>query len=239
MLLELSRGICSNRKELQEWYSSYVSNHIDRLALDLEVIHQNVNQGEKVIEYGAIPLLLSVALKKRGYDICGLDISPERFSSSIEKFNLDVRKCDVEREKIPFPDSSFDVVIFNELFEHLRINPIFTMNEVRRILKPNGRLILSTPNLRSLYGIRNFLFRNLCYSCSPGIYSQYEKLEKLGHMGHVREYTTNEICEFLAEVGFYVDKMIFRGRYDNNLGQLVIRLMPKYRPFVLYIASKR
>ena len=153
-----------------------------------------------------------MALSECGYQVVGIDITPERFQSSIEKLGLTVLRCDIELEKLPIEDNTYDAIVFNELFEHLRINPIFTMSEVFRVVKPNGLLFLSSPNLRSLEGLVNFLFRNRAYSCCGDLYAEYEKLEKLGHMGHVREYTTAEITTFLKRIGFVVDKLIFRGR---------------------------
>lgn len=144
----------------------------------------------------------------------------------------------LENEKLPLDSDSYDTVIFFELFEHLRINPIFVMREVLRVLKPNGFLLLSSPNLRSLRGAQNFLLRNHAFSCCGDIYAEYDKLEKLGHMGHVREYTSAEIIKFLSDIGFEVKKLIYRGRYPSNSSQLAIRLFPKLRPFITYVAQK-
>ena len=46
----------------------------------------------------------------------------------------------------PFPDSSFDSVIANQVFEHV-FNPTQFLSELRRILKPTGKLLLSVPFL--------------------------------------------------------------------------------------------
>ena len=136
------------------------------------------------------------------------------------------------------PTTSFDAVIFNELFEHLRVNPVFTLSEVLRIMKPNGILTLSTPNLRSLDGIRNFLFHDRAYSCASGIYLEYMKLQTIGHMGHVREYTRTEVIEFLQSIGFELTAIIYRGEYENRLKRALIGVMPRLSPFVTYIARK-
>jgi SAM-dependent methyltransferase len=235
---KVSRDIRPDADELGAWFSWYVSSHSARLAFDLEIIKQHANPTQSILEYGAVPFLLTGALKKSGYRIIALDIAPERFSNAINQLGLEVRKCDVEKEKIPFADKTFDVVIFNELFEHLRINLIFTMKEVHRILKSGGKLLLSTPNLRSLRGIRNFLFRNLSYSCSADVYSQFETLEKLGYMGHMREYTTREVAEFLEKVGFSMEKIIFRGQYNKNLQRAISLVFPSLRPFISIVALK-
>jgi len=154
------------------------------------------------------------------------------------KLRIDVIKCDIESERLPFADNSFDTVVFNEIFEHLRINPVFTLSEVLRVIKPGGHMMLSSPNLRSLYGLVNFLIKNRAYSCSGNIYAEYQKLEKPGHMGHVREYTTKEVIEFLENIGFAVTTIIYRGSFNTNFKQIVARLFPNVRPFVSYVAIK-
>jgi SAM-dependent methyltransferase len=230
--------IRSDSIELAQWFSSYVSGAKERIAFDLDIIRENLPPGTRILEVGSIPLLLTAALAECRYIVTGIDISPERFASSIELLDLTVLKCDVEREKLPSEENMYDAVVFNELFEHLRINPIFTMREVLRVMKPNGLLFLSSPNLRSLMGIKNFLLRKRAYSCASDLYAQYEKLEKLGHMGHVREYTSAEVTDFLWKTGFIVIKVIYRGSYPSKKAQLALRLFPTLRPFISYIARK-
>jgi SAM-dependent methyltransferase len=238
LVREAASSIGADDPSLAAWSASYARSHLARIAFDLAIVRQYGAKESAILEYGAVPLFLTQALHRAGHRVVGLDVRPERFATAIRALGLDVRKCDVERESVPFPDASFDVVVFNELLEHLRIDPIFTLREVCRVLAPGGTLLLSTPNLRSLRGIVNFLFRNQCHSCSGGIYSQYEKLATLGHAGHVREYTTREVREFLGRVGFTVEKMIFRGRNSGLAPGLVTRLAPGLRPYVTYVARK-
>jgi len=197
-----------------------------------------VTPDARVLEYGAVPLLLTAALAALGYQVVGLDVAPERFATAIAAGGLEVVRCDVERDAVPFPDASFDAVLFNELFEHLRINPIVTMREARRVLRPGGRLLLSTPNLRSFRGLRNLLLHDLGAASSPGVYAQYEKLETLGHMGHVREYTAREVADFLERVGFVVEAVVRRGGHGSGLVGLAERWLPAFRPFFTLVARR-
>lgn len=224
--------------DLAEWHQNYILGHKNRIALDIDITQNNVAANAKILEFGSIPLLLTKSLELSNYDVTGLDIAPERYTDVISRLGVNVIKCNIELERIPFEDNFFDAAIFNELFEHLRINPIFTLSEVLRVLKPEGVLMLSTPNLRSFVGINNFLFKNKAYSCSAKIYKEYKKLETLGHMGHVREYTTLEVTSFLRSIGFDVEKVVFRGRYFGYK-RLILKIAPQLSPFVSYIAKKR
>ncbi|GLI33410.1 hypothetical protein DAMNIGENAA_08430 [Desulforhabdus amnigena] len=224
---------------LYSWLNSYVQNQKTRIAFDLDIIKNNIDIDKNILEFGSVPLLLTNALVKTGYQVTGIDIAPERFNSTIKSLNINIIKCDIERQRLPIEDNSYDLSVFNELFEHLRINPIFTMSEVLRVLKPSGILLLSTPNLRSLKGIINFLFKNQAFSSSGDIFEEYEKLDKLGHMGHVREYTSDEVVKFLNKVGFNVEKLIFRGRYRlSRIPASMFKLFPKLNPFITYFARK-
>ena len=126
-----------------------------------------------------------------------MDINPDRSKHFIEKHNLDVKKCDIENERIPFENDWFDFIIFNEIFEHLRINPIYTLKEVNRVLKPSKIMMLTTPNLYSLINIVSFfLGKNI-----NDAYEEFEKIHSLGHAGHIREYSSKEVKRFLIDTG--------------------------------------
>jgi hypothetical protein len=133
-------------------------------------------------------------------------------------------------------------LVLNEVFEHLRINPLATSGELHRILKPGGPLIMSTPNGLSLKRLVA-----LCLRGRPGprIYDEFDKLNRLGHMGHVREYAVNEAVDFLNSMGFQPVLIIYRGRYDLNRGSMALlatdtvgRALPRLRPFFTVVAKK-
>ena len=238
LIEDCARTLSPEEQKLAEWHRAYVANHRVRIAFDLDIVRDNVSTKSSIFELGSVPLLLTTALSKSGYAVTGCDLAPERYDSTIRSTGINVVKCDIEAERLPFPNDSFDAVVFNELFEHLRINPIFTLSEVLRVMKPRATLMLSTPNLRSWGGIKNFVVHNRAYSCTGNIYAQYEKLESLGHMGHVREYTTREVVEFLQRLGFAIAKIIFRGSYPDTGARLLTRSIPSLSPFVSYVATK-
>jgi SAM-dependent methyltransferase len=221
---------------MASWCKGYSQRHAHRLANDLYFIEQYADKKTKIIEFGSTPPVLTLSLKWLGYDVTGVDLNPARFASSISAHGLNVIECDIECKELPMQNHIFDLVIFNELFEHLRINPIFTFREMKRILKPGGMLLLSTPNLRSLHGLTNFLFRNRSYALCGDIHIEYQKLELHGHMGHVREYTTGDVQSFLRAMGFSLDGLIYREGSMQLRYSAIWRIFPRLRPFVTYIA---
>lgn len=238
LIAEIGRQISPESASLRAWSDGYISGHAGRLAFDLDLVRRYARAEDRVLDVGSVPPVLSGALKQLGYDVQGVDIAPERFESSFARLNVPVAKCDIEVDKLPFPDGSFSVVIFNELFEHLRINPIFTMREIFRVTRSGGILLLSTPNLKSLKGITNFLVHGKAYSCCEHVFDEYEKLSRLGHMGHVREYTAREVCEFLSRIGFRVQKCVYRGGYGAHLQSLFANLIIQLKPFVTVVAVR-
>lgn len=183
--------------------------HKDRYKKDLELVNKFFKRG-KILDLGANPFHLTFCLKQLGYDVTGVDINPNPFKNFIDKYNLDIRKANIETAKLPFKDNTFNLIIFNEVFEHLRINPIFSLKEINRVLKPGGTLLLTTPNLYAIHKI--FMF-NLGMSFNDA-YDQFEKVYTYGYVGHIREYSTKEIKKFLEKTNFKVENVIYQNHYS-------------------------
>ena len=118
--------------EIALWWDRYSKGQKKRLIHDVEQVRRYIQPGQRVLEFGALPPILTVALTRAGFGICGLDLKPERFRTTIEAERLDVRKVNFETEQLPFADGEWDAAVFNEVFEHLRINPIFTLRRASK-----------------------------------------------------------------------------------------------------------
>ena len=87
--------------------------------------------------------------KDLGLDVVGVDASPEAI-----KFvdGLDIKLCDIENEKLPFDDNTFDVIYSKSFIEHLYY-PEKYLEEAYRVLKPKGMLLTLVPDWESNYKI--------------------------------------------------------------------------------------
>jgi len=208
----------------------------ERRAIDLWLAKQLfAGKPLRIADVGCIPPVFLAALRENGFNAEGVDLNPSRFSKAIETAGLTVHRCDIETEPLPYPDASLDVVMFFEVFEHLRVNLIFTMRELLRVLKPGGILLLSTPNGLALHGLGRIVWKR---RIGPPIYRAYAQLETIGQPGHIREYSLQEVCAFLAEIGFVTERVSYRGRYQHPILDLPLCLLPGLRPVLCLVARK-
>ncbi len=60
---------------------------------------------------------------------------------------IKLQKIDIAKEKLPFKNNSFEVVTMLAVFEHIEKDRlIFALKEINRVLKPKGKLIITTPS---------------------------------------------------------------------------------------------
>lgn len=232
---DLGEQITPDGPELQNWCRGFIDGNALRVSYDLGLVRRYADKSGLILDVGAVPPLLISALQREGYNISGLDIDPSRFSNTIRKLDINVSACNVETEAIPYEDNSVNVMVFNEIFEHLRINLIATFEELWRVMEPGGVILISTPNGLAAHALVRMLRRRLI---GPSIHFEYEKLKRVGHMGHVREYAINEVVEFVEQMNFEVVEIVYRSRYRRRWIDLWLRVFPSLRPFVTIIIRK-
>ena len=92
-------------------------------------------------------------------------------------------QSDIERDRLPFDDASIDLVIANQILEHLK-EIFWVLGELSRVLKPGGTLIVGVPNLAAFHNRFLLLFGD-----------QPVCLRTLGP--HVRGFTRKDLTAFL------------------------------------------
>lgn len=137
---------------------------------------------------------MSKQLKDMGFEVTAADVDSDRFR--YHDF-IPFQSCALARP-LPFADQQFDYVVLAEVIEHLR-SPFFAVREISRVLKKDGILILSTPNVLNLGSRLRFLFEGAfdffreptldCVQLNPG---------KLGEM-HIVVWRYQELEYLLFE----------------------------------------
>jgi 2-polyprenyl-3-methyl-5-hydroxy-6-metoxy-1,4-benzoquinol methylase len=145
--------------------------------------------GERVLDIGAKWGGFGQGARSMGLEIdyTGLDLSEENVRKATE-LGLDVRLADAS-QPLPIDDHEYDCVICLELLEHLP-KPIFLLGEIRRVLKPEGRAVLSVPNPYSWVEIYRELFR------------------RPDPEGHLNSFTTPVIVNLLALAGLRLERRL-------------------------------
>lgn len=129
-----------SRKNLYAWLQQKIALTCD--SREIKVLNVGAS--------GAIPDLL----KKAGtFDFFSLDINPEK--------NPDI-VCDVCNMKGVIEDNTYDVIVMMEVLEHIP-DPSMAMAELKRILKPGGMLLGSTPFLFPIHDAPHDYYRYTIY----------------------------------------------------------------------------
>ena len=170
----------------------------------------NPKERGKALELGSPPFHITLMLQRfRNYDLSltgfAADGRPE-IEQTLESpeygetYDFRCTCFDAEKDRFPYDDNTFDLVTWCEVIEHLTENPVHTLAEIHRVLKPGGALVLSTPNASRADSIANFL-------AGRNIYDPYHLGAPLKGSRHSREYTFSELHELLEGCGYAIDRM--------------------------------
>ncbi len=141
-------------------------------------------KGKKALDIGCREGMQSERLLNLGYDVTSIDIEP-KYPKAV---TLDVN------QPLPFDNATYDLIWCSEVIEHL-IDPVFSVNEMRRVLKPDGRLIITTPNsyawffrLFSIVGLSQKKIQNkghLHFFCVQDIHKIFPKANVFGYFPYI------------------------------------------------------
>lgn len=132
-------------------------------------------------------------------EISGVEIF-DHAALGAEAKGIHVHRMNLETEPLPIANETLDVIVCNQVFEHLK-NIFSPMDEIARVLKPGGVFIVSVPNLSSFHN-RIMLLLGL----------QPSSIRIWGP--HVRGYAMREFTRFLVSGGaFEVSKITGVGFY--------------------------
>ncbi|MCM2267370.1 MAG: class I SAM-dependent methyltransferase [Elusimicrobiales bacterium] len=77
-------------------------------------------------------------------------VEPQAHYAAEAEKDFGVYRVNIEMDRFPVADNSFDLVICNQVLEHLK-NIFLPLSEMDRVVKPGGFLLIGVPNMAGLY----------------------------------------------------------------------------------------
>lgn len=146
----------------------------------------------KVVEVGSSCGFLLEDFRDDGWEVLGID--PDRNACRHATRQLGIETVNSVLEAARLPDESADVVVMLHVIEHLP-DPVATLREIQRILKPGGHLVLETPRYDTLM-FRLLGRRERSVSC----------------YGHIFFFTTETLRRAYSAAGFSLKRLDYVGR---------------------------
>ena len=236
--------LCSNN---QDWYKGYLYGNYPRIQGDYDFISKNVTPHESILDIGAIPPLLVEMLRQSGFRNCEVaDPYPDAFLQYFTTFGIKNHKTNILNGQQEGINNKYDLVCMNEVVEHISGNLLIAIKTAVDCVRPGGKLLVTTPNLRSVCGLYALLFRSSGLASKPGalVREQYERATaQYGYYGHLREYTKNEIVHLFESFNLKIYKVEYQANYldfgkNTKVINFIENLFPKWRLFSKYLFIK-
>jgi SAM-dependent methyltransferase len=177
---------------------------------------------------GAVSLELA---RITGASVIGIEISDGAVAVCRQR-GVEAHHLTLGSEPIPFEHGSVDLVYMAEVLEHLP-RPDRGIEEIHRVLRPGGHLILTTPNLACLPN------RLLMLIGLQPLYTEVSEDRVLGRglgafgqggrpVGHLRLYTRRALCEFIDLHGFRIVKIRGAAFHRDGLASMIEAMLGRF-----------
>lgn len=186
---------------------AYLVHHLPRFVATLRTFLDagEARRGERVLDVGAHWLHQARLWRRAGYAVTALDLPATLMLPSVRSFaaahDIGLLPCaslEKAEELDVLPDDSVDIVLFAEILEHLTFNPLRLWTQVHRVLRPGGRIVVTTPNYYA-WGARAWQLRRFLRGEGGGL-SVDELLATPTHGHHWREFSLSEVIRYFTRL---------------------------------------
>lgn len=171
-----------------------------------------------VLDLGAGAGLFSQRLMDRGYKVVSADLHPESAKVPCRRVDLNAAFSEGFTER-------FDAICLFEVLEHVE-NPRYTLRECKKVLKPGGMLLVSTPAASGLYSRVKFAV--------TGEFAMFND-ETYDSIGHITPITDWQISKMFDELKMtVVERVDYDGsaKVPRTLGDAAKIMIRAVRPFM-------
>lgn len=193
------------KKKIEEFFDNMSRNRDASIESDLILKYEQCMRQEAVIELlkpepddrildvGCGNARDVLVLAKKGIECVGIDLSDGMVKSGKERLRKEKENSKAEllvgsATQLPFRCESFDKILCSEVIEHIP-NYIRVIKEIARVLKRSGKLVITTPNIVSIYGCTRRIYE--IFISWPHPYDKW--------------FTKNRLTEALKHGGFEVE----------------------------------
>ncbi len=185
-------------------------------------------QNEKVLDLASGNSIVGEYLQKNYHcQVTALDISPSAIKAAKSRGVAGV-VASVE-DKLPFRAKTFDLVFWGDNIEHV-FYPEHVLREINRVLKPSGRLILSTPN-QTYWRYRIYMFAKGALPKTEG------EDNRPWEWTHIRFFNRAILKELLTKTGFQETR--FLGVSRRRLDRPFLKLCPELFGMIMVVEATK
>ena len=120
---------------------------LGRQRRELRTMYLGSGSPGRLLEVGCGSGRFLNRMRKAGWAVEGIDFDPVAAARVEEKYGIPVAVGSLP--ELGYPEGAYDVVAMSQVIEHVP-DPVALLQECRRVLRPGGRLVLSTPNASSV-----------------------------------------------------------------------------------------
>lgn len=180
----------------------------------LNLIRQHLDlEDRRILDIGCGMGMYVRQFRRFSSEVYGVDVDPDKVAAASESLpNLQVSPA----ESLPFEDGTFDIVLLNEVIEHVD-DDRESIQEAYRVLAPGGSIVIYAPNRLYPFETHGFYFRGRYYfRLLPILANWVPNFVRDRFAPHVRIYTQREVRQLFdgLPVEFTIQSHVFPG-LDN------------------------
>lgn len=197
---------------------------------------------KRMLDIGSVPEMTEIFASALSCEALGINISDKVIGSRKEGSKIRFMQGDIENLEI---NERFDLIVCGEVIEHMADVDAF-IEKLKRMLDNGGYLLLTIPNLSSLFNKISILFGWQPRGINPSRKILLNPFTKYDYnWGHVSMFTFYAIKKFLRENGFEILKI--GGTHGGHIGEsglksflrLLMSLMPSFSEQAIILARKK
>lgn len=181
-------------------------------------------RGKVVLDVGSGDGCAAFLLAEEAQEVIGVEVAREAVESARQRYQRpNLRFQQMSGTQLGFPDNTFDLVTSFQVIEHVPEVEAF-VSETMRVLKPDGRLLVTTPNRLTSVGENPYHVQEYSPDELRALFGRrFAEVTILGYHGSVTAVRHWRLRERVVGALLCLDFLRLRNRFSRTL---ILRLYP-------------